>query len=277
MIKFVHPVGCSGHTRSYPVYRLVLLVLLLVWGSQPNNADAEASTYPPLDIYLTLDDVPASDGKENPAALRLRGIMAKVPELTYQIHYVSWPRAMRHVETRDNALVFQVLRTPQREGKYHWLVADRKVPVNLVALTKNPKKAWSLSRLKQDQSIRLACPAAMAYCEILQQQGFSSAQVVQINRLEEESIERALLAGRVDFIAVPPGNLQHNMQQIQAAEAAYQMSHQQIHVAESVYQISHQLTMLEDYLAGGLLLDPAVRELFRQRFVTPVSPAQKSL
>lgn len=246
--------------------RLLWVILLFVWWSPSDAADAKAPPYPPLDIYLTLEDAPGPDGKEHPAAVRLRGIMAKVPELSYQIRYVSWLRAIREVETRDNALIFQILRTPKREVQYQWLVADRQVPVNLVVLSQNPKKDWPLSRLKQEQSIRIGCPAASAYCEILLQQGFSTSQVETIGRMGEDSTERALLAGRVDFIAVPPGSLQSNMEQIQLAEAAYQMSHQQSHVAESVYQISHQLTMLEDYLAGGLLLDPAVRELFRQRF-----------
>lgn len=277
MMNDIRPGGCRGLTRSYAVVRLLWLVLLFVWWSPSDAADAKAPTYSSLDIYLTLEDAPGPDGKEHPAAVRLRGIMAKVPELTYQIRYVSWLRAIREVETRYNALIFQILRTPKREVQYQWLVADRQVPVNLVALSQNPKKDWPLSRLKQDQSIRIACPASTAYCEILLQQGFSTSQVEPIGRMGEDSTERALLAGRVDFIAVPPGSLQSNIQQILIAEAAYPMSHQQSHVEESVYQISHQLTTLEDYLAGGLSLDPAVRELFRQRFGKPEQAPQKSL
>ena len=233
--------------------RVILFMFMLILAVEPvASADVAPSAYPALDIYLVTDEAPTSDGRESQATLRLKSIMAKVPELAYQIHYVSWPRAIRQVDMRHNALVFQMLRTPKREARYHWLVADQQVPVTLVALVKNPKKDWPLARLIQDQNIRIACLAATAYCEFLLQQGFVGSQIEQISLQEEDSVERVLIAGRVDFIVVAPSDLQRNMQRLQ--------------VTPSRYQASHQLIVMEDYLAGSLLLAPEVRQLFRQRF-----------
>lgn len=224
---------------------LLGLVASVAW------ADDAALQYPKLDIYLITDEMPAPDGTETAATLRLRKIMAKVPELRYELHYVSWPKAMRQVERRPDALIFQMLRTPQREARFHWLVADQHVPINLVTLRSNPKKDWSLSRLKQSNDVQVACPATTAHCEILTHQGFQADQIIQISPQQQESVERVLIAGRVDFIVVAPADLQRNMQRLD--------------VDASAYQISHQLTAIDDYLAGGLLLDPKVRALFRNK------------
>ena len=249
---------------SMSVRSVVILLLILASTVMPAaEANAAATVYPKLDIYLITDEAPAPDGRETEATLRLRNIMAKVPELRYQLHYVSWPKAMRQVEQRSDALIFQILRTPQREARYRWLVADQQVPINLVALSQHRKKDWPLLQLKQDKQVRIACPANTAQCEILLQQGFGEHQIVQISPQQQQSLERVLLAGRVDFIVVAPGDLQRNMQRLS--------------VAPSVYQTSHQLTSSDDYLAGGLLLDPAVRQLFQQKFPIPASRVPQSL
>ena len=249
---------------SISVRSVVILLLILSSMVTPAvEANAAATVYPKLDIYLITDEAPAPDGRETEATLRLRNIMAKVPELRYQLHYVSWPKAMRQVAQRSDALIFQILRTPQRELRYRWLVADQQVPINLVALSQHRKKDWPLLQLKQDKEVRIACPANTAQCEILLQQGFREHQILQISPQQQESVERVLLAGRVDFIVVAPGDLERNMQRLS--------------VAASVYQISHQLTSTDDYLAGGLLLDPAVRQLFQQKFPIPAGRAPQSL
>lgn len=243
--------------------RSVVILLLILACMLTAGANAATPVYPKLDIYLITDEAPAPDGRETEATMRLRNIMAKVPELRYQLHYVSWPKAMRQVEQRSDALIFQILRTPQREARYRWLVADQQVPINLVALSQHRKIDWPLSQLIQDKDVQIACPANTAQCEVLLQQGFGEHQIVQISPQQQESVERVLLAGRVDFIVVAPGDLLRNMQRLS--------------VAASAYQISHQLTSADDYLAGGLLLDPAVRQLFQQRFTLPASQDPQSL
>lgn len=235
-----------------PQVILCVLLLLMVAVAPVAAKELAVAAYPALDIYLVTDEAPTANGQESAATQRLRSIMAKVPELPYQVHFVSWPRAIRQVERRDNALVFQMLRTPLREARYHWLVADQPVPVNLVALRNNPKKDWSLKRLIEDPQVRVACLDATAYCEYLSQHGFNENQIEQISLQEEDSVERVLIAGHVDFIVVAPADLERNMQRLQ--------------MDPSGYQVSHQLAVMKDYLAGGLLLAPEVRQLFRQRF-----------
>ncbi len=242
---------------------VLLLAMCVSIVAQTTSANEAVTAYPELDIYLITDEAPAPDGQETDATLRLRNIMAKVPELRYQLHYVSWMKALRQVEQRRDALIFQIIRTPEREPRYRWLVVDQQVSINLVALSQQPKKDWPLSRLKQDKDIRIACPANTAQCEILFQQGFTANQIVQLSPLQQESLERVLLAGRVDFIVVAPVDLRRNMQRL--------------NIAASAYQISHQLTLVEDYLAGGLLLDTAVFELFQQKTQSPANSTRQSL
>ncbi len=215
------------------------------------TAAGQANTYPLLHIYLLTDEMPAPDGPESRVAQEVRRVMADFPELEYRLHYVSWPKALAEVAKKPDALVVNLLRTPAREPHYSWLVPGPPVQLHLYTLAEQPLRSHSLVALQQQPQLRIACPAQSAHCEMLLHVGFRPEQVMPVRLTEQDSVERLLLARRVDFIAAAGEDVERRMRLLGVEPAAYVQAQQ---VAE-----------LTDYLAGGPLLDPAVKALFLQR------------
>lgn len=219
-----------------------VLIMLL-----PGVAMTQPVQYPALHIHLLTDEMPLPDGSESVVAQQLRRKLAAFPQLQYQIHYVSWPKALAEVAKRPNALVYKILRTPSREDQFSWLIKDEQIQLHLYSLASQPLRHHSLEQLKSVGELRIACPAQSAHCEMLRHRGFRPAQILEVRLSEQTSVERLLLAKRVQFIAVAELDIQRRMALLGVQPEAYNKGAQ---VAE-----------LSDYLAGGLLLDPAVRQL----------------
>lgn len=228
------------------MWRLKCRLTLLVAGVLLSSVTAAAESLQ-VHIYLLTDEQPTADGQESVVAQKLRHKLKAYPELHYQLHYVSWPKALAEVNRRSDALVVGLLRTPAREPHYNWLLPDDTQPTYLYCLHGHPQQQWTLSQLAASPTVRIACPALSAHCEMLRQQGFSQ-QIQEIRLSEQNSIERLLLARRVDFIAVSDADIRRRMALLQ--------------VKPSVYQKGPQLAVLQDYLAGGPKLDPRIQAIF---------------
>ncbi len=227
--------------------RLSWRIVLLVAGILLCSGAAAAGSVQ-AHIYLLIDEQPGVDGQESAVTQKLRKQLKAYPQLQYQLHYVSWPKALAEVNRRSDALVVGLLRTPAREHQYRWLLPDDTQPTYLYCLQGHPMQQWSISQLAATPTVRIACPALSAHCEMLRQQGFT-AQIQEIRLSEQNSIERLLLARRVDFIAVSDADIRRRMNLLE--------------VKPTTYVKGPQLAMLRDYLAGGPQLDPRILAIFR--------------
>ncbi len=230
-------------------YRVAWLSWLCVvsWCSVLHAAEPPASELPRAQIYLITEEMPAPDGTESAATQRLRRQLAQFPALQYDIHYVSWPKALAEVARRPDAMVYKIARTPSRESRYHWLFPNETSNLHLYALADQPLRHASLQQLRQQPTLKIACPAQSAHCEMLRQRGFSEAQVLEVRLTEQTSVERLLLAKRVQFIAVAAEDFRRRMAILQ--------------VPPQDYVTGPQVASLTDYLAGGPTLHPALRQL----------------
>lgn len=216
-----------------------------------NTVAAEPVVYPLVHVQLLTDESSRPDGSESEVTQKLRQQLAAFPQLRYQIHYVSWPKALAEVTKRSDALVYKMLRTPSREDRFQWLLAGERVQMHLYSLAGEPLRQHSLEQLKSIADLRIACPAQSAHCEMLRQRGFRAAQILEVRLTEQTSVERLLLARRVQFIAVAEEDIRRRMAQLG--------------IATNGYIKGPQVAELQDYLAGGPLLEPSIRQLLTQR------------
>ena len=231
--------------KSYRAWLTWLSCLLCL--NTVQAAEAIAKALPEVQIYLITEEMPAPDGTESASTQHLRRQLAQFPALQYQIKYVSWPKALAEVANRSDALVYKIARTPSREQRYTWLFPNETINLHLYALADQPLRHASLMQLQQLPAVKIACPAQSAHCEMLRLRGFSHEQVLEVRLSEQTSVERLLLAKRVQFIAVAGADFQRRMKQLKVPPTAY--------VTGPV------VASLTDYLAGGPKLDPALRQL----------------
>ncbi len=217
------------------------------WSSLLHAAEQLPTDLPRVQIYLLTDEMPAPDGTESAATQRLRRQLAEFPELQYDIQYVSWPKALTEVARRTDALVYEIARTPSREKRYYWLFPNETSNLYLYALADEPLRHASLQQLQQQPALKIACPAESAHCEMLRLSGFSKEQVLEVRLSEQTSVERLLLAKRVQFIAVAAEDFRRRMAILK--------------VPPKDYVTGPQVASLTNYLAGGPTLHPALRKL----------------
>lgn len=217
------------------------------WLSPLLAAETKAAALPRAQIYLITEEMPAPDGTESAATQRLRRQLAQFPALQYDIHYVSWPKALAEVARRSDALVYKIARTPSREQRYKWIFPNETSNLHLYTLAEQPLRHASLEQLQQQPGLQIACPAQSAHCEMLRSRGFSKDQVLEVRLSEQTSVERLLLAKRVQFIAVAAEDFRRRMALLK--------------VPPKVYVTGPIVASLTDYLAGGPTLHPALRQL----------------
>lgn len=221
-------------------------------------AETQAAVLPRAQIYLITEEMPAPDGTESAATQRLRRQLAQFPALQYDIQYASWPKALAEVARRPDALVYKIARTPSRELRYHWLFPNETSNLHLYALADQPLRHASLQQLQQQPTLKIACPAQSAHCEMLRSRGFSQEQVLEVRLSEQTSVERLLLAKRVQFVAVAAEDFRRRMAILQ--------------VPPQDYVTGPIVASLTDYLAGGPTLDPALRLLLSRDTVPAAEP-----
>lgn len=217
------------------------------WLCPLQAAESQVTALPRAQIYLITEEMPAPDGTESASTQRLRRQLATFPGLQYDIHYVSWPKALAEVARRSDALVYKIARTPSREARYHWLFPNETTNLHLYALADQPLRHASLQQIQQLPTLKIACPAQSAHCEMLRLRGFSQEQVLEVRLSEQASVERLLLAKRVQFIAVAAEDFRRRMALLK--------------VPSKAYVTGPQVASLTDYLAGGPTLHPALRQL----------------
>lgn len=217
------------------------------WGPGLHAAEPPLVSLPRAQIYLITEEMPAPDGTESAATQRLRRQLAQFPALQYDIQYVSWPKALAEVARRSDALVYKIARTPSREQRYQRLFPNETSNLHLYMLADQPLRHKSLKQLQQQPGLTIACPAQSAHCEMLRLRGFTKEQIMEVRLTAQTSVERLLLAKRVQFIAVAAEDFRRRMAILQ--------------VPPQDYVTGPQVASLTDYLAGGPTLHPALRQL----------------
>lgn len=65
---------------------------------------------------------------------RIMRAMLEESGLEFQVSVVPWSRILKGLETESNALAYPVLRTPEREDRFHWLGLIRPIEANLCGM-----------------------------------------------------------------------------------------------------------------------------------------------
>ncbi|WP_262689676.1 substrate-binding periplasmic protein [Kordiimonas aestuarii] len=64
------------------------------------------------------------------ATAKVRQVLGEA-RLNYKIRVVPWPRAMQRALSEDNAFIFTIARTPEREDTFDWIVPIAKSEFHL--------------------------------------------------------------------------------------------------------------------------------------------------
>lgn len=186
--------GTGGIRISWICRLAVLVASLLVCGAsvQASNVLILTENYPPFSHH---DDTGNIVGSSTEA---VRKVMDHAG-LAYTIRIVPWGRAMSLARSRDNVLIFSILRSRHREAGFHWLVPLAKVDLHFYGRM-NDTRTLELGALRQGL-FTAVCTKGAASCRTFQELGMPEKSVLR-NAETKKGEARLVASGRADlFVA----------------------------------------------------------------------------
>jgi len=165
--------------------------------------DAAPHELPRIDIFVDRTTAVMQNEERDPASIAAMEKLTRFMDrtgLNYRIQYVPWSRALRLVEHSDHALVFQILRTRDREKRFHWLLPIFKSdPLYLIGLAGTPEASLSYAEILKGNTL-IGCQKSTAHCTVTREAGFKNERIQEIPIAVPTALEQMLLRKRVDFI-----------------------------------------------------------------------------
>ncbi len=171
---------------------------------EPFKLDLYTDEFPPLQVQV--------DGQAKGYVVEfveaiVKDAATEEPMLSHQVQFMPWKRAMRITQHANNALLFSISRTPEREEQYQWIgeVSPYEVAIyrHKDGPTVNPD---DLDALK---TYRFGFQSGSAFEEVIKAKGFTNVMPVTFGR---EAI-RLLRGKRVDFAPLVSESYYYRMEQ----------------------------------------------------------------
>lgn len=136
------------------------------------------------------------EGNAYPVDIGSRLLHAMMAEsgLEYEIEIAPWARIIQYLDTRPNIAAYTLVRTAEREDRYHWIGLVRNIDSFLYGLS---ERAAELPRsIEEARSSRVGSIRNDAYDNLLLSLGFSNVIYIANSAPWVELLER----GRLDLV-----------------------------------------------------------------------------
>lgn len=175
-------------------------------GIQEEHSDAS----PEVRVYIDISSKKYFSGQPTPEPFRRLKSLLKRSGVTYDIVYMPWGRALANIHNDRNSLIYQLLRTPDRENEYIWLMeATDAEPMKLVG-RKGLNERVLFDDIKAGK-YTAACYMDSAQCDLLVDFGFREGNLLRTSKHVLYHLEALLANGRVDFIPVFESSLEDGL------------------------------------------------------------------
>jgi polar amino acid transport system substrate-binding protein len=165
--------------------------------------------------------------------------------LEYKIEVLPWARAYEMALNRDDVLIYNIMRTPERETLFNWIALLGEAKFYLMGRSEENYEA-SLPQLIA-KGYNATCVINDAACEWLRNAGFDKNHIEIVPDRMQSSEFKMVLFKRADFFVADPISLGYRLQQVNIPEQKFQKV-LLIHEGQSFY------------LAAGKRLKPEILE-----------------
>jgi len=132
-------------------------------------------------------------------AALMRQVMTETG-LDFDIKIVPWNRAYTLASQRDDALIYALLRKPDREHEFHWLVPVLSTDLFVYGRMDETRKI-DMAMIKSGQ-LTGVCLLGDVACSMYSAFGMPEDMIVTITDDDHKAVSRVVVAGRADiFIA----------------------------------------------------------------------------
>lgn len=182
---------------------IILLVLSMTFAGHvytPPPASENENSEPDIRLYylhntpfFTEGDSMAPMGVAVPRLID----MLKKTGLTWSFHYVSWPRALRAIESQENALIFPITKAEGRYPDVKFLMPLYYSQARMLGKASAPFDALSPQDI-QSGNYKAICFVDTVDCDILTKLGFSGSNLLKMGGSVPNQSQNLTLLSRAD-------------------------------------------------------------------------------
>jgi len=180
-------------------YNLLFLILILVLFSFQTKATPETT------LRIVANEHPLlqyeKEGKiKGPSALILKSMLNKA-NISANVEFMPWPRAYDIAEKRPNTIILSMIRTPEREEKFHWLGIVSKLARVFISLKGNADSNIISESYAKNKLVAVT-RNSNSYNELIAR-GFSESKNLYVVASAHDAF-KLLISGRVDLVYNDP-------------------------------------------------------------------------
>ena len=179
------------------------------------------------DLLVVASEHPLLQYQENgenkgPTIEILNGLLKETP-LRSRVSFMPWARAFATVKHNPNTLILSMIRTPDREPNFHWLIKVSQSARVFISLASKPENY--VDNFEQAKNRLIAVRLGSAAQKELLSHGFSEHNNLYIVSSDEQMIH-LLANGRIDLVYTDPNNVLKHLESSGNANIA--ISHKKI-------------------------------------------------
>lgn len=155
------------------------------------------------------------NGEDKGPTIEILNAILKEAQLKANVSFMPWARAFSTVSNRQNTLVLSMIRTPEREDNFYWLIKTSQLARVFVSLKHKPQNY--VENIEQAKEKLIAVVLGSAGYKELISHGFSEKKNLYIVSNDEKMVN-LLVNGRVDLVYADPTNVKNNLNIIGKSE-----------------------------------------------------------
>ena len=148
---------------------------------------------------------------KGPSAEIFKLLMAKAG-IEYQLDFMPWARAYQIAESTENTIIFSMIRNPEREHKFHWLLPVSQVLQTFVGKSNHTsKEQYSLSHIKKHLTV--AIRNTLAHNTLLRNGFIEGENLYVVSKLD--TALQLFFDNKVQFIFIEPNVVRKHLPRYQ--------------------------------------------------------------
>lgn len=145
------------------------------------------------------------NGENKGPSIEILKAILKEAQLEAKVEFMPWARAFAIASNNPNTLILSMIKTPEREANFHWLIKVSNLKRVFISLTSKPENY--VQNIQQAKQKLIAIVKGSAGYKELTSQGFSEQKNLYVVP-DAELLITLLENGRVDLVYGDPLNVQ---------------------------------------------------------------------
>ncbi len=170
--------------------RFILIFFFSPVGAQCADVVIYTENYPPYNY-------PDANGAVTGEATQLVHNVMRASGLSYEIRLLPWTRAMRNTMSDNNALIFSIVRSPEREEEFKWLVPIARDHYYLFGRA-NDNRPITAEHIRSGRH-QVVCVFEDISCQLLRDFGLPDEAILEGIDITRADAMKLVQTGRVDF------------------------------------------------------------------------------